>query len=123
MRTFVFLALAATACDSAPEAIEDPVFSDIAAITEARCATSGCHDGTTDPGMAYADLVDVESPFGIPFIDGAGANPDDSYMFLKIRNRQSEVGGDGAQMPLTGGALSEVDEATIENWILDGAPQ
>ena len=123
MRTLVFLALATTACDSAPEPIEDPTFADISAITETRCANSGCHDGTTEPGMAYSDLVDVESPFGMPYIDGGGADPDNSYMYLKIRNRQSEVGGDGAQMPLTGGALSEVDEVTIENWILDGAPQ
>jgi hypothetical protein len=57
---------------------------------------------------------------GLPIV--TPGDPEESYLWLKVEGRQDEVGGAGSAMPL-GRALSDADAETLENWILNGAPE
>jgi hypothetical protein len=71
---------------------------------------------------AYADLV------GAPSIDVPAMNlvepgdPSQSYLFLKLEDTHLAAGGSGVKMPI-GAPLSDGEIATIEAWIVAGAPE
>ena len=97
------------------------------ALISFRC---GCHDAEQREGGMW-DLTDEESAWdalvGTPSNDVPGVlrvdpgDPDASYMFLKVTDRQFEVGGAGDRMPPTGFALPEDDVELIREWIAEGA--
>ncbi len=114
--------------DDTTEEIEGPRgWEGVFAIISIRC---GCHDPFEQAGGMF-DLTEEDDAYdtlvGTPSIDVPSLNriepgdPDASYAFLKVTNRQSEVGGAGNRMPPTGFALPEDDIDLIREWIEDGA--
>ena len=97
------------------------------ALISFRC---GCHDAVqraggmwdlTEESSAWDALVDTPSN-DVPAL--ARVNPGDpegSYLFLKILDRQQEVEGAGDRMPPTGFALPADDVELIREWIEAGA--
>ncbi len=86
------------------------------------CTSSNCHGraarGDLDlrDGKSYAQLVGVVATQedGIRVIPG---NADDSYIVVKVEDRQKS----GSKMPLGRPALSSAQIQTIRNWITEGA--
>lgn len=86
------------------------------------CTASGCHgsgQGGLTMGSAattHANLVNVTSPTSgeIRVIPG---NASDSYLVKKLLGTAAF----GAQMPLGGAALDNIDMTNIQNWINQGA--
>ncbi len=100
---------------------------DIQPMLDTEC--SSCHSGGSSNGgfsdvLEYDDIVDQNSidVSSMPYIDGAGADPNNSYIFHKVSNTQSSVGGAGGQMP-QGGSLTTSEVSMIETWISEGAPR
>ena len=75
---------------------------------------------TLNPGMSYAQLVDVPSEQA-PLDRIEPGSPEDSYLWLKMTNAHASVGS-GARMPQIG-AIGDVQLQTIEAWILGGASE
>lgn len=103
---------------------DNPSFSsDVMEIFDRRgCTASGCH-GTGEGGLTmtnasttYGNLVDVASPISgeIRVIPG---NAQDSYLVKKLEGRAAF----GAQMPLGGSPLDNIDLTNVRNWIGQGA--
>lgn len=86
-----------------------------------------CHDSGTgglklgeDAAGAYAALVNVTSD-ELPEMDRVEpGDPAASYMLHKVKGTHLEVGGSGFQMPYAH-PLRPGQQATIEQWIADGA--
>ena len=66
--------------------------------------------------MSYGNLVNVASPASGE-IRVIPSNANDSYLVKKLEGRQSA----GAQMPIGGSALDNIDLSNIKNWINQGA--
>jgi hypothetical protein len=104
----------------------DPSFaSDIQEIFNRRgCATSGCHGNAQAGGLdlrssaSYAQLVNVPAQ-GEDILRVIPGNATGSYLVIKIEGRQNF----GAQMPLGGSPLDNIDQTNIRNWINQGARQ
>lgn len=98
-------------------------WADVAPIVRSRCAP--CHVDNPSPSGGFAfdgpeDVVGVPDPqTGLAYVEPL--DPDRSYVWLKLTDRQGEVGGDGARMPGPAGLPAE-EQATVEAWILAGAP-
>ncbi|MCA9492151.1 MAG: hypothetical protein KC621_19595 [Myxococcales bacterium] len=98
-------------------------WADVAPIIESRCAP--CHVDNATPFGEFSfdrpeDVVDVPDPqTGLAYVEPG--DPDRSYVWLKLMDRQAEVGGDGIRMPGPSG-LPQGELDTIEAWILAGAP-
>lgn len=113
--------------DDTAEEIEEPRgWEGVSALIEVRC---GCHDAferaggmwdLTEDG-AYDVLVGVPSNDVPTMARVEPGDPEASYLYLKINDRQGEVGGFGDRMPPTGFALPDDDIALIREWIEDGA--
>ena len=114
--------------DDAPE--YEPVWTSLYPLFEFRCA---CHQpnennrggftGMQGEQSAYDNLVDFPSN-DAPSIDRIEpGDPDASYAWLKINDRQHEVGGEGDRMPPTGNALPDRHKGVILEWIEAGAPR
>ena len=73
---------------------------------------------TLNPGMSYAQLVDVPSEQAALDRIEPGS-PEDSYLWLKMTGAHSTVGS-GSKMPQIG-TIGDVQLQTIEAWILGGA--
>lgn len=105
-----------------------PTFdADIAPILVETCVFEACHDAEVtdtvvlEADVAYDNLINMPSKaFGIDYVKPG--NIDESYLWLKLDNRFTEVGGLGNQMPI-GVTLSGADKALIEEWIESGAPR
>ena len=90
-----------------------------------RCATSGCHSGTTRAGglslqaedIATA-IVDVPSEARPDYKLVAPGDPVNSYLLMKMRGDEG-IAGD--RMP-PARALEEEQIALVEEWVEDGAP-
>ena len=90
-----------------------------------RCATSGCHSGTTRAGglslqaedIATA-IVDVPSAAKPDYKLVAPGDPVNSYLLMKMRGDEG-IAGD--RMP-PGGALEDEQVALVEEWVEAGAP-
>lgn len=106
----------------------NPSFSaDINEIFQRRgCTASNCHGAsggqadlelTASASANYAELVGVQAT-SEDFLRVQPGNATDSYLVIKLEGRQSV----GAQMPLTGGPLDNIDLTNIKNWINNGAP-
>lgn len=108
--------------DERPRGDAEPSFdADVAPILAARCS---CHDGGAG-GLTLGDDA-YDALVGAPArgIDMPYVEPGDvegSYLVHKLRGTQADVGGGGELMPI-GGALSEAQIETIEQWIDAGAP-
>lgn len=99
---------------------------DVRPIFLSRCAS--CHTGASPPAglnlnaSPYTSTVDVAST-QLPSMDlvepGLSAS---SYLYHKVANTHLGVGGSGARMPKTGGALSAGDLLILKTWIDEGAP-
>jgi len=98
-------------CRHDPEVPVSPIFTfdkDISSITSNNCATTGCHDGTSNrrPLKTYTDLMHYVSP----------GKPYDSKLFTTI----IKLSGD--KMP-PNGALSDPQIKAIYIWILQGSKE
>ena len=108
-------------------AVENPTYEEHIVPIWSRSCGAGCHtEGTASGGLDLSQPLDallgtdaVAVP-GIPIV--TPGEPEESYLWLKVEGRQDEVGGAGSAMPL-GRALSDADAETLENWILNGAPE
>lgn len=105
---------------------DDPSFSaDIQAIiSNAGCARSGCHDGSTrQAGLrlvadsSYSNLVNVVSTEVPSKMRVAAGDLGASYVIDKLEGTAAV----GVQMPAAGQPLSAGDITTIKNWIIKGA--
>jgi hypothetical protein len=109
-----------------------PTFDSIQAnIFTPICAVPGCHGGSSaqqglrlDPGFAYGNLVNVDSPRDptpntptlIRVIPG---DPDNSLIIHKLEGTQTV----GDRMPDFGPYLQQSTIDVIRQWIASGAPQ
>ncbi len=123
--------------DTAVTTTEDVVtFSEnLTFIFDRNCAFTGCHF-PPDPvpndegqagmdlshGAAYAAIVDVPSDQVPTMKRIEPGDPEASYLYLKLNDRQAEVGGTGTRMP-TELFLAAPEIAMFESWILAGAPE
>lgn len=109
------------------EILAEPSFgADINGIFQRRgCTASSCHGAPggqaglelgASASANYAELVDVQAT-SESFLRVEPGNANDSYLVIKLEGRQQE----GAQMPLGGPALDNVDLTNIKNWINNGA--
>jgi hypothetical protein len=110
--------------DVTPEAAFD---ADVQPIFTASCALSGCHLAPNpqqgmdlSDGEAYANIVNV------PSVESAldriePGDPEASYLVHKLLGTQTEVGGSGEQMPLTGGPLMRATINVVRSWVRAGA--
>ncbi len=104
-------------------AIQTQIFSE-------SCAFSSCHGSakagnlTLDEGNAYAALINVEPRNSAAKKAGyklvSPGDPANSFLWLKL---QTPAADEGALMPKGGAALSDEAQATIEQWILNGAKE
>ena len=96
-------------------------YEPVAALLETSCALSACHSAARGagqlvlaPDVAHDNLVDVPSSQQ----DGATlvvpGDPDGSYLLAKLRGAD---GIRGARMPIGSAPLSEVQIASIADWI------
>lgn len=107
---------------------------DLRFIFDRNCAYTGCHfppdaepneegqagmDLTAD--AAYGAIVNVPSDEVPTMMRIAPGDPEGSYLYLKLNDRQAEVGGTGTRMP-TELFLSQPEIEKFESWILAGAP-
>ncbi len=98
--------------------------SDIQEIfTRKGCTAGSCHGAAAQAGLvltvgnAYGNLVNVASTqTGILRV--APGDPANSYLVQKVEGTASF----GAQMPLEGSALDNIDLQNLRNWISIGAP-
>ena len=101
---------------------------DIQPIFTSNCALSGCHAGTSpqqgqnlSDGLAYQNIVNVESHERPGMMRVLPSQPDSSYLVHKIQGDQASVGGSGGQMPLGGTPLGQQTIDLIRAWIAAGA--
>lgn len=77
---------------------------------------------TLNAGMAYGNIVGVPSE-QVPTMNRIEPGSlEDSYLWHKLKGTHESVGGEGTRMP----QLAPLDDdkiATVEDWILAGAPQ
>lgn len=107
-------------------AAPEPTFAEVAAILE----TCSCHGGTPMPAVngnlvflpdIHAAIVDKPAQTAMLDLIEPG-DPAASYLLMKLNGTYLEApGGGGDPMP-PGMALSDAQLATIEGWILAGAP-
>jgi hypothetical protein len=96
---------------------------DIQPLWTSKCAS--CHIGSTSGGLdltTSSDQINVASD-DVGTMDriepGSTSN---SYIWHKLNNTQSSVGGAGVQMPKGRSPLSNSELTMVETWILEGAP-
>jgi hypothetical protein len=101
---------------------------DIQPIFTANCALSGCHAGTSpqqgqnlSDGLAYQNIVNVNSNERPGMKRVLPFQPDSSYLVHKIQGDQASVGGQGGQMPLGMTPLTQQQINLIRAWITAGA--
>ncbi len=102
--------------------------ADIQPILTAKCATTGCHVGTSpDGGMnlseasAYTATVNKETKgCGGDRIRIIPSNPDESYLWDKIHGMDL-CGTSGKMPPSTKPQLTDDEKAAITAWICGGA--
>jgi hypothetical protein len=102
---------------------EPSLSNDVQPLFTAQCALSGCHDvmaGSGElvllEGQAYSQLVNVSSILEPGRKRVLPGDPENSYLIMKLENRQSE----GEAMPL-GGSLGAGEIQLIRDWIEKGA--
>jgi len=118
---------------SAPVTVEvtehDPpaaTFTQVRALTDQRCAISGCHVDGVEPGdlrfdrepdRLWEELVeDGAEQVDMPRVQANA--PTNSYLMHKLVLRAPAV---GAQMPIGGSPIAAAEAQVILRWILAGA--
>lgn len=106
-----------------PEPLQ-PTFSSIQDnILTPKCVNLGCHPPagpmSLQKGVAYGNLVNQPSAYGMPRVDPG--NAENSALYLKVIG-DPRVGGPSARMPLGGPPLSQEEINVIKQWIDQGAP-
>jgi len=102
-------------------------FTEVLAITDAKCAVSGCHVDGVEPGdlrfdrdrdKLWEELVEdeAEEVDGLARVE-PGA-PAASWLVRKLVERQPEA---GVQMPIGGAPMPAAEVRTVVRWILAGA--
>ena len=123
----LFLSMIMFACDDhkfsgghSSEPVTEDGFSGAQAIFTTSCA--GCHGGSFPPldGDICADVVDVSSQQAPDMLMIASGSAEESYLYHKLTNSHTDMGGSGSQMPL-GGSLSAEEIDIVALWIDDGA--
>ena len=103
--------------------------SDVLPIFRASCAVSGCHTGSAsgasglslDDGVAHANIVNQQNVFQSGTLI-APENPDTSYLFLKLQERNPpDVDYFGGRMPRGRSPLTDAEMTLIRTWIEEGA--
>jgi uncharacterized membrane protein len=98
-----------------------PGFAGVQAIVDAHCL--GCHGAESALGDLdletdlHGAIVGVTGDWGMVIVEPGDL--DNSLFYLKTTNQQ---GANGSDMPIGTGGLSQPENETIANWILDGAP-
>jgi hypothetical protein len=98
---------------------------DIQPILNSHCTS--CHSGGSpsaslnlSASVGYGNIVTV--PSAQSALDRvAPCDTESSYLWHKVNNTQSSVGGSGNRMPPSGSALSSSNLAILESWIEDCA--
>lgn len=123
----LFMSIFFLACDDhkfsgghSSEPVTEDGFAGAQAIFSASCA--GCHGGSFPPldGDICTDVVDVSSQQAADMVMIAPSSADDSYLYHKLTNSHTDMGGSGGQMPL-GSSLSAEEIDIVASWINDGA--
>lgn len=119
--------------DSAPVMVEvvmnrppAATFTQVRAITDARCAVAGCHVDGVEPGdlrfdrevdELWEELLEDEAEQVESVQRVEPGAPEDSYLVHKLVMRAPAV---GAQMPVGGAPMAATEVRTIVRWILAG---
>ena len=123
----LFLSMLFLACDDhefsgghSSEPVTDGGFEGVEAIFSASCGT--CHGGSFPPldGDICTDVVGVSSQQASDMLMIDPGSADDSYLYHKLTNSHTDMGGAGGQMPL-GSSLSAEEIDIVAVWINDGA--
>jgi len=109
-----------------PSGANGPTFTQLQDnIFSKSCALSGCHTGTFPPqglnltaGLAYNNLVGVQSQEKQGVLRVAPGDPANSYIIMKITGAAGIAGG---RMPLGRTPLSSEQIESIRLWIQSGA--
>jgi len=109
-------------CSMTPPATLDAIQTSIFTPT---CATQFCHDAQSHvndlnltAGMSYSQLVNVPSTVNASLLRVDPGHPENSFLLTKLTGPPP---GEGSQMPLSGGPLTNQQIELIRNWILQGA--
>ncbi len=106
--TLLFTAILISSCSSLDcTTTETPTFTTLnSGIFSTTCATSGCHDATTQAGTynmtTYAGIIAKVS----------GSNASASSLFTQVES---------GSMPQNGTELTDAQKCQISNWITAGA--
>jgi len=116
MRTMLVLAaILAIGCQKSEQVKADPSFADdVQPIFTASCVS--CHNSTEHAGSYDLTSYSLAMGNGTDSIPNVIAgNADSSLLYRRI------TGAATPQMPIGGTPLDAMDEATIRNWINQGA--
>ncbi|MBZ5709580.1 Ig-like domain-containing protein [Nannocystis pusilla] len=101
-------------------------FTQVRALTDQRCAVSGCHVDGVEPGdlrfdrepdRLWEELIEDEAEqVDMPRVQANA--PTNSYLMHKLVLRTPAV---GAQMPIGGSPIAAAEAQVILRWILSGA--
>ena len=98
---------------------------DVMAILNAHC--NNCHTAggppaqlNLDPGVAYANIVNVPATELGSMDRIEPGNPDSSYVVNKLQGTHQSVGGSGTVMPPSGG-LPQATVNVMRTWVSEGA--
>jgi hypothetical protein len=97
--------------------------SGVQPILTSNCSSASCHGAAESAGLklaqgsAYQELVNVPSTSEPVFPRVKPADPDSSYVIIKLEGNQTV----GARMPFGGSPLSASTIQTIRDWIEQGA--
>lgn len=90
------------------------------------CAVGGCHDAgtnsaglTLEEGLAFGNLVGVDSSEVPSLMRVEPSNPDDSFLVIKLEGTDPRFVGQ--RMPASGNFLSSAEIQAIRDWIANGA--
>ncbi|MBI4531949.1 MAG: hypothetical protein HY709_10580 [Candidatus Latescibacteria bacterium] len=127
---FIFVCAGCLIWGSVVLAQEKPIdfTTQIQPIFNENCAFAGCHAGSfpaegmsLEAGKSYDNIVNVSSGEVPSVMRIKPFDPENSYLYRKIRGEQRAIGGSGSQMPLGGPFLSAEQMKLIEDWIKQGA--
>lgn len=115
------LLLALAACGPAPSKLSELKTN----IFDKKCATSGCHTGTSaaqgldmSAGL-YGKLVGVSSTLAASKKLVVANSPSTSFLYEKLAQPQPSA---GARMPSTPPYLTQAELDQVSSWINNGAP-
>lgn len=99
--------------------------TDVMGVFNASC--NNCHTAggppaqlNLDPGVAYANIVNVPATELGSMDRIEPGDPDDSYLINKLQNTHVSVGGSGSVMPPSG-ALPQAQINLMRTWVSEGA--